>query len=403
MLFGVVGLTFRTAPIEVREKLSFKDSDISSALLLLQAKEEVAESMIVSTCNRVEIYALMREPRIAVLRDFIRDFHKFSGDLSNLLFMKSGEEAVRHLCMVASGLDSMVLGEPQILGQVKEAYARSVRSGSVDYVFEHLMSQVFSVAKKVRSKTKIGQNSVSVSYAAVRLAQNLFSDLKSRRVMILGAGQMGEKTLRNMVSLGVKDILVANRTFSKAVELAERFRGTPVMLHEIQEYLSSVDILISSVGTGDFLIRADGLSEFMKERVERPLFLVDISVPRSLDPRIASIEGCHIYNVDDLKAVSENSAKNRLVEAQRAMDLIESKKMEIFQYIRSHDIIPTMVSIRARAEEIRIKNLEKAMPGLRLSEPDKQTVDSLTRSIVNKILHDSETKLREYSSALKKI
>ncbi|MFP4014260.1 MAG: glutamyl-tRNA reductase [Chitinispirillaceae bacterium] len=403
MLFGVVGLSFRTAPIEVREKLSFKDSDVSDALSLLQAKDEIAESMIISTCNRVEIYALMREPRIALLRDFMRDFHKYSGDLSSFLFMESGEEAVKHICMVASGLDSMVLGEPQILGQVKEAYAKAVRYGSVDYVFEHLMSQVFSVAKKVRSRTRVGENSVSVSYAAVRLAQNLFTDFKNRKVMILGAGQMGEKTLRNLVRLGVRDILVANRTFSKAVELAERFSGTAIMLHEIEEYMASVDILISSVGAREFLVRADRLGEIMKKREDRPLFLVDISVPRSLDPRISSIEGCHIYNVDDLKSVSEKSARDRLYEAQKAMDLIDSKKGEIFHYIRSHDIVPTMVSIRARAEEIRKKNLEKAIGNLQLSEPDRQSIDSLTRSIVNKILHDSETKLREYSSALKKL
>ncbi len=402
MLFGVVGLNFRTAPIEIREKLSFSEDDIANALCLLQAKEEVKESMILSTCNRVEIYALLKEPRIAVLRDFIRDFHKFSGDLSEVLYLKTGEEAVKHICVVASGLDSMVLGEPQIFGQVKDAYAKAVECGSVDYVFEHLMQQVFSIVKRVRTKTRIGESSVSVSYAAVKLAQELFSDFRNRRVLILGAGEMGEQTVRNLISQGVGDILVANRTFRKAVELSEKFRGTPVMLHEIGEYLPSVDILISSISSGDFIIRANDLIPFMQSRSDRPLFLVDISVPRSLDHEISSVQGCHLYNIDDLRAVSENSVQKRVSEMQKAMGIIDAKKLEISQYLRSYDIIPTMVSIRTRAEEIRKSGLEKTIGNLNLSDPDRETIDSLTRSIVNKILHHSETKFREYSSALRK-
>ena len=403
MLFAVAGLNFKTAPVEVREKLSFSESEIPEALSLLQAKDEVMESMILSTCNRVEIYALLKESRTSLLQDFVRDFHKFSADLSEFLYVKSGEAAVEHLCMVACGLDSMVLGEPQIFGQVKDAYSRAGECGAANHAFEHLMSQVFSVVKKVRSRTKIGESSVSVSYAAVKLAQEIFGTLHNRNVMILGAGDMGEQTVRNLISCGAGNIMVANRTFSRAVELAEKFRGTPLMFHEIWEYLSKTDILISSINSPEYVLSGSDGDKLMKGRGDRPLFLVDISVPRTLDPAISSVCGCHLYNIDDLRAVSESSAESRRCEAQKAAIIIDSKKQEIFKYIRSYDIIPTMVSIRASAEQIRKDGLEKSIGELKLSEEELERVDSLTRSIVNKILHDSEVKFREYSSAVKKM
>ncbi|MCL2688778.1 MAG: glutamyl-tRNA reductase [Chitinispirillia bacterium] len=402
MLFAVAGLSFKTAPVEVREKLSFSAEEIPEALSLLQAKDEVVESMILSTCNRVEIYALLKESRVSLLQDFVRDFHKFSADLSKYIYVKFGEPAVEHLCMVACGLDSMVLGEPQIFGQVKDAYGRAVEYGSADRAFEHLMSQVFGVVKKVRSRTKIGENSVSVSYAAVKLAHEIFGTLSSRNVMILGAGEMGEQTVRNLISHGADNIMVANRTFSRAVELAEKFKGTPLMFHEIGEYLSKTDILISSINSHEYVLSASESDKLMKGREERPLFLVDISVPRTLDPAISSVNGCHLYNIDDLRAVSESSAESRRCEAQKAAHIISSKKQEIFKYICSYDIIPTMVSIRASAEQIRKTGLERGMGELKLSGEELERIDSLTRSIVNKILHDSEVKFREYSSTVKK-
>ncbi|MDR0306550.1 MAG: glutamyl-tRNA reductase [Chitinispirillales bacterium] len=403
MIFAVAGLSFKTAPVEVRERLSFAESEIPEALSLLQAKDDVMESMILSTCNRVEIYALLKGSRVGFLQDFIRDFHKFSGSLSDILYVKSGENAVKHLCMVASGLDSMVLGEPQIFGQVKDAYARCMECNSVGYAFEHLMSQVFSVVKKVRSRTKIGESNISVSYAAVKLAHEIFGNLGSCRVMILGAGEMGEQTVRSLISHGSNNIIVANRTFSKAVELAEKFKGTPVMLHEIGEYLPHTDILISSVSSPSYVLNAGDINNLIAERQNRPLFLVDISVPRSLDPDIGSVCGCHLYNIDGLRAISDASAESRRCEAQKAIAIIDSKKEGIFKHIRSYDIIPTMVSIRTSAEQIRKDGLKRSTGMLDLSEKELEHVDSLTRSIVNKILHDSEVKFREYSNTLKKV
>ncbi|KMQ52623.1 Glutamyl-tRNA reductase [Chitinispirillum alkaliphilum] len=397
MLFGVAGLSFRTAPIELREKLSFRECEIADALYLLRAKEEVEECFILSTCNRVEIYALLREPRVGILRDFFRDFHKFGGDLSEVLYTKIGEDAIRHLCFVASGLDSMVLGESQIFGQVKSAYGEAVSCGAVGNVLEHLMQQVYSLVKKVRSKTAIGQASVSVSYSAVRMAREIFGQIDEKRVLILGAGEMGELTVRNLMSHGVRNVYVANRTFQRAVELSERFRGTAVMLHEIGEYIGQTDIVISSINSSEFVIKTADMEKIMEGRADHPVFFIDISVPRSIDPLIAHIPGCHLCNIDDLRAVSDSSADQRKTEASKAKSIIEKKVVDMYSFVSSCDIIPTMISIRLKAEEIRKSALDK----LSLSSQQREAVESLTRSLVNKILHHSETQFREYSNRVK--
>ncbi len=397
MLFGVAGLNFRTAPIEIREKLSFRECEIPDALHLLRAKEEVEECLILSTCNRVEIYALLRESRVTVLRDFFRDYHKFQDDLSSIMYSKIGEDAIRHLCMVCCGLDSMVLGESQIFGQVKSAYAKAQECGAVDMVFEHLMQQIFTLVKKVRSKTAIGQSSVSVSYSAVKKARDIFGSIDDKRVLILGAGEMGELTVRNLISQGVRSVFVANRTFQRAVELSEKFRGIPLMLHELEEYMPQVDIIISSIGGAQHILSAQTMSRAMEKRDRQELFLIDISVPRSIDPQVGQLPLCHLCNIDDLKAVSDSGIDQRKMEAAKAKSIIEKKIFDMFSYVRSCEIIPTMISIRLKAEEIRCS----ALKGLSLSTVQKDALDSVTRSMVNKILHHSEAQFREFSNRIR--
>ncbi|MDG5816073.1 glutamyl-tRNA reductase [Chitinispirillales bacterium ANBcel5] len=397
MLFGVVGLNFRTAPIEIREKLSFGNDEICSALGLLRAKEEVLECFILSTCNRVEIYALLRESRLGLFEDFFRDFHKFEGNLSGIIYHKQNLEAVRHLCYVASGLDSMIIGESQIFGQIKDAYAKAQKCGTAGYAFDHLMAQVFSTVKKIRSKTKIGQSNVSVSYSAVKLAKGVFNEIENRCVLILGAGEMGELTVRNLISSGVSNVMVANRTFTRAVELADKFKGTAVMLHEIREYVPKADIVISSIATPDYVIKKTDVEEILKRRNREPLFIVDISVPRSIDPDCTNVEMCHLYNIDDLKAFSNTNLHLRNIESKKAKEIIESKIGDMYSYIQSHDIIPTMISIRTRAEEIRKTCIES----MKLAEDQRSGVDSLTKNIVNKVLHHSESKFRDYTNTIR--
>lgn len=219
MIFCISGINFKTAPIEIRERLSFHKEEIADAYKLLLAKEEIRETVILSTCNRVEIYAILKDGHQNILKDFIRDYHKYSSEFNSMIYQKTGVDAVQHLCLVASGLDSMVLGEPQIFGQVKDAFAEAQKNGAVHHAFDYLFSQVFSIVKKVRSQTHIGERNLSVSYAVVKLAIDLFKEVTNSRVLILGAGEMGELTVRNFIDAGVKDVLVANRTFQRAVLL----------------------------------------------------------------------------------------------------------------------------------------------------------------------------------------
>ena len=400
MIFCITGVSFKTAPIEIRELLSFRKDEITKVYQLLLAKEEVQEAVILSTCNRIEIYAILKDGHSNLLKNFIRDYHKYNNELDGLVYQKIGDDAVRHLCLVASGLDSMVLGEPQIFGQVKDAYAEADNNSAVKHAFSYLFTQVFSIVKKVRTKTRIGERNLSISYAVVKLASEIYGHIENRRVMILGAGEMGELTVRNLIDAGVKDVVVANRTFQRAVELAERFNGTPIMIHEIAEYIMGVDIIISSISVNEYIITPKHL-QFTKDGIKGGhLFMVDISVPRSIDPQIAQIKNIHLYNIDDLRTVIDSNSENRRKEAEKGIEIIERKVPGIVEYLRSCDIIPTIISIRTKAEEIRIDGILKIINEFELSDTEKTIIDSMTKSIVNKIMYHSEMKLREYSSAI---
>lgn len=401
MQLCVAGISFKTAAVEVREKLSFGEKDLDEAYRLLLAKEEVSECVILSTCNRVEIYAMLHEDRVAVLKDFIRDYHKYSENLESIFYYKKGEDALRHMCMVAAGLDSMVIGESQIFGQIKDAFARADKLGAVQYTFEHLFSQMFGIVKKIRSKTAIGEKNVSVSYVAVKLARSIFADISGKKVMILGAGEMGKLTVRNLIDAGISGVVVANRTFQKAVEIAGKFSGTPVMLHEINEYLQKTDILISSISSAEYIIKADMIKEVYKQGKTGPLFVVDISVPRSIDPDLNTLKDVHLYNIDDLKTVVESNSLTRHSEAQKAQSMIEKKIEALSSYLEMADLIPTLISIRSKAEEIRKSSIEQIVKDLTVSTKQKNIIEELTKTIVNKILSHSEMKIREYSSASK--
>lgn len=399
MVLCITGVNFKTAPIETREMLSFRQDEISEAYLLLLAKDEVLECVILSTCNRVEIYALLKEGRTSVLTDFIRDYHKFSKNIDTLIYNKTGPDAVRHLCQVASGLDSMVLGETQIFGQVKDAFSVAQNHGGVHHALDYLFTQVFSIVKRVRTKTQIGERNVSICYAVVKLATTIYKQISDKRVLILGAGEMGELMVRNLIAAGVKDVFVANRTFQKAVALAERFKGTPIMIHEIPEYLKGIDILISSVTVSEYAVKKEHLEHL--EKNDNQIFIVDISVPRSIDPQVAAIENVHLHNIDDLQAVVDLNCEMRKTEAEKAKVIIESKINGIIDHLKSCDIIPTLLSIRAMAEEIRKDSILQTVDQQEFSVKEKELIDSMTKAIVNKILSHSEVKLREYSSAIK--
>lgn len=399
MLFCVVGLSFKTSSIEIREKLTFNDKDIPNALELLSSKEEISECLILSTCNRIELYALMKEPRPAILREFLRDFHKYAGKIESVLYTKTGLDAIVHICNVASGLDSLVFGEPQILGQVKDAFNVAVQNKTIHYGLEYLFSQVFSIAKKVRTKTHIGEKNTSISYTFIQLAKAYFSDLANKSVLIMGAGDMGELTIRNLLSQNVKSIIIANRTFQKAVELANNYGGVAIMLHEIFEYIDKVDIIINSIPSPQYILTQDKINEIIQKYENKALFIVDLSVPRSIDPEISQIEKVKLYNIDDLKQLIEMNLEDRQKEADRAFEIINTKAQKIHNYIDSIDIIPVLRAIRSKAEEIRIEGINSTLKQSDFNEMHKERIDCLTRSIVNQILNHSEIKLREYSTS----
>lgn len=401
MQLCVAGLSFKTAGVQVREKLSFQMDNLKEAYKLLLAKDDVKECVILSTCNRVEIYALLVQERVAVLRDFIRDYHKYSEDLNKIFYWKVGADALKHLCGVASGLDSMVFGESQIFGQVKDAYAKAVENGGVKHTFEYLFSQVFGIVKKIRSKTGIGEKNVSVSYAAVKMAKSIFDDIEGKKVMILGAGEMGKLTVRNLIDAGISGVVVANRTFNKAVEIAEKFSGIPVMLHEIEEYLPETDILISSISSPSYIINVDLINKIRKHNPQKSIFMIDISVPRSIDPQIAGLENLYLYNIDDLKAVVDSNIQFRQKETIRAYSIIEEKIPSIIQYLKTSELIPTLNSIRSMAEKIRKDGMKQVIPKMSISTQQINIIDSMTKSVVNKILVHSEIKLRELNNHIK--
>lgn len=400
MIFCVTGVSFKTAPIEIRESLSFHKDELVKVYQLLLAKEDVLETVILSTCNRVEIYAIIKGEYTNLLKNFIRDYHKYSKNLDEMIYQKTGADAVRHLCIVASGLDSMALGESQIFGQVKDAYAEALSHNAVKHAFDYLFTQVFSIVKKVRTKTRIGERNVSISYVVVKLASEIYKQIDNRQVMILGAGEMGELTVRNLIDAGVKNVIVANRTFQRAVALADRFNGTPIMIHEIAEYIAGVDIIVSSISVNEYLI-TPGLFEHIRDGKRRdPVFVVDVSVPRSVDPQIDQIQNVFLYNIDDLRAVTESNSESRRKEAQKGIEIIECKVNGIVDYLKSCDIVPTILSIRTKAEEIRKEGILKTIDDLNFTEAEKESIDTMTKSIVNKIMYHSEVKLREYSSAI---
>jgi len=401
MYFVMLGVSFKTAPIEVREKLSVPDSDIPRALDFLMSKEEIMESIIISTCNRVEVYSFINDIESDVLRGFFYEYLGFDGDLDKYSYFLTGEDVIRHLCKVSTGLDSMVIGEPQIFGQVKEAFNRALECKAAGSTFKYLFPQVFRVVKKIRSKTSVGRCNVSVSYAAINLAKKIFKDFEKKCVLILGAGEMGELTVRNLIHSGVSGVLVANRTFQKAVELADQFNGTPIMLYEIIEYIPKIDILISSIGAPDFVLSYDQMKKLEKIRKNKDIFIIDIAVPRSIDPQIDTIKNVHLFNVDDLKDVVECNVEIRKTEAKKGEKIIDSKTKEIMRKMKSHNIIPLILDLRSKAEKIRQKRLDETFSKKNFSDDDKKTIEYLTESITKKILHHTEITLREYTEEAK--
>ena len=399
MHLTLVGLSHKTAPVEIREKLTFPAQRQEDALSLLTSSPSVSEAVIVSTCNRTEIYAVTAVgiDGPGAIIDFIADYHGLDRhELARYLYIVEGEAVIRHLFRVVASLDSMVLGEAQILGQVKEAYDHSFNNGASQRVFNKLFRQSFEVGKRVRTETDIGENAVSISYAAVELAKKVFDTLEGRTILVLGAGKMSELTAKHLVSNGVKKVLVANRTYERAQELADRFNGEAILYEHLFDRMSEVDIVISSTAATHYVVTKDKVAAARKGRKGSPLFLIDIALPRDIDPAVNDIADVYLYNIDDLNGVVSQNLEERMHEAELAEVIIAEEMATFEHWLESMEVVPTVSAIRAKAEAVRLAELEKAIKRLGgLSEKELATVEALSCSIVNKMLHGPTARLKK--------
>ena len=395
----VVGLNHKTAPIAIRECLAFPEDKLGDALSKVHTLPSVKENMIVSTCNRVEVYASTRETEKAIhdLKNFLSQYHGIPlKEFETSLYAHAGEEAVKHIFRVASSLDSMVLGEPQILGQIKDAYDMAQQASTSGLILHRLLHRAFHVAKRVRTETKIAISAVSVSSVAVECAEKIFGTLEKKTAFLIGAGEMCELAARHLVSGGVAKIMVTNRTHERAVSLAKEFAGETIPFEDMSEGLKKTDIVISATDSPQYLIRHDQITKVMKDRKQKPIFFIDIADPRDVDPKVGDVENVYLYNIDDLQKVANENIKDREKEAQKAEAIVRDEMVKFVNWYRSLDVTPTIVALRKKFEEIRRKELEKTLslhPDF--SDKEKKSLEALTSAIINKILHSPITLLKQ--------
>jgi glutamyl-tRNA reductase len=395
----VIGVNHKTAPIEIRERLAFQEDRIEEALSRAKSLPSLKEGMILSTCNRVEFYATAQETDKAIdhLRHFFSQYHGLSlKEFEKNLYLLVGEEAVRHVFRVASSLDSMVVGEPQILGQIKSAYNISAETKTSGLILHRLLHRAFHVAKRVRTETKIGNSAVSISFVAVELAKKIFGTLEKKNVLLIGAGEMCELAARHLVSGGIEKVWVTNRTYERAVALAQEFKGEPIPFEDIAQGFRRADIVISATGSPQYLITHDQVTKVMKDRKQKPIFFIDIADPRDIEPKVGDIENVYLYNIDDLQNVANENIRDREKEAQKAESIVQDEVVKFVHWYHSLEVTPTIVALRKKFEEIRNKEVTKTLSlHPNLSDKEKQSLEALTSSIVNKILHDPLTLLKQ--------
>jgi len=397
----VTGVSHKTAPVEVRERLAFAEGTLPAALHALVARQGILEAMVLSTCNRVEVSVTADDavdPAAAVCA-FLEESRGVSPEtLGPCLYSHEGREAIHHLFRVASSLDSMVVGEPQILGQLKTAYAHAKANDCLNGLLESIVSRAFSVAKRVRSETGIGQMAVSVSYAAVELARKIFGTLDGRTVMIVGSGKMSELAARHLRRSGAAHIFVTNRTYERAQELAVVFQGTPVEYSRFLSLLPEVDIVITSSGAPHYILSKEDMQRVITARRNKPMFLIDIAVPRNIEPCVNEVDNIFLYDIDDLQEVVNANLRERIKEAERAEELVAQEVDRMMARIKVQEVAPTIVSLQEQLEQIRAGEIERVRRKLGpLTEEQENAIEALTRGIVNKIAHGPISELRRHA------
>jgi glutamyl-tRNA reductase len=397
----VTGVSHKTAPVEVRECLAFREETLPRALADLKSREGVTEAVILSTCNRVEITVTtddVSDPQ-AIVDSFLADHKAVNpGSIGPHLYRHQGKDAIHHLFRVAASLDSMVVGEPQILGQLKLAYAVAKDCGSLCGWLEGLLTRSFSVAKRVRSETGIGQMAVSVSYAAVELARKIFGSLSGRTIMIVGAGKMSELAARHLRRSGASHVFVTNRTHERAVEMATLFQGTPVEYTRFVDMLPEVDIVIASSGAPHYILRKEEMQRVIAARRNKPMFLIDIAVPRNIEPTVNDVDNVFLYDIDDLQEVVNANLRERMKEADHAEVLVTEEVERMMARLKVAEVTPTIVGLQDQLEQIRSAEIDKVRRKFGPFSPEQeQAIEMLTRGIINKIAHGPISELRNHA------
>ena len=395
MTFQLIGVNHHTAPLEVRERLAISEKRLPEAVQKLAGHPGVDEAMIVSTCNRVELLARCQNGG-SDLRGFIRDFFAADpGAFDKHLYEYKGQEAIRHVFRVTSSLDSMVVGEPQILGQMKEAYAVARALGTVNSQLDALVTRAFAVAKKVRTDTAVASSAVSVASVAVDLAKKIFGDLKGKSVYLVGAGKMCELAARHLIAHGAGTIFVANRTHERAQKLAEKFNGQALRWDELYNTADKADIILTSTGAPVSIFKREQVERFMTRRKNRPMFFIDIAVPRDVDAEVNKLDGVFVYDIDDLQQVVVSHMSDRKREAQKAEDIVLIEVDRFVAQLRTADVVPTIVSLQEHLETIRQAEIDRVRGRLGELSPEQEiAVDAMTKGIINKIMHTPITALK---------
>lgn len=397
----MVGVNYRTAPIDIREKLTFQADELVEAMRTLNKQKSVLENVIVSTCNRTEIYAVVDQIHTGryYLKQFLANWFDIDKEsFSSHLVIYENDGAKEHLFRVTAGLDSMVVGETQILGQIKHAFLLAQRNSITGTMFNQLFKQSITLAKRAHKETAIGENAVSISYAAVSLAKKIFPDLATKHIVILGAGKMGELAAKNLQGSGVEHITVINRTFEKAQALAKQFRGQARSAHEFDDALLEADIFISSTDSKDFVLTKDMLAPIVEHRQGKPLFIVDIALPRDIDPAIATLDGISLNDIDDLQGVVDQNNHSRQMASEQIEMMIEKEIVEFNDWVKTLGVVPIISSLREHALSIQadtMKSIERKIPGL--TERERKVISKHTKSIINQLLKQPILQAKELS------
>jgi len=389
------GINHNTAPVHIRENIAFNADVLADALISLQQHDDVFEIVILSTCNRTEIYCHLNDDCDNIISTWLHQFHQLTkGTLDEFIYYYQGDAAIRHLLRVACGLDSMVLGEPQILGQIKAAYSQAINANTIGKSLGRLFQHAFTVAKQVRTDTAIGNSPVSVAFAAVSLAKQIFSNLSDSTALLIGAGETIELTARHLHDNGIGRIIIANRTIERAHNLAMKINGYAISLSEMPAHLAEADIVISSTASQLPILGKGSVERALKQRKRRPIFMVDIAVPRDIEPEVGDLEDIYLYCVDDLHDIIEENLQSRRDAAEQAEDIIDSQVDYFIGWLQSQNAVPTIKSIREKSERESKHLLEKAKKQLKLGLPAEQVLDNLARTLTKKLLHEPSKQLR---------